>query len=171
MLYCVDVWIFMKRTHLREKPSIYNSIEIEIYVFFNREFIYFFISRFIPIFYIVSILSHFAISHIGAYRKFRSFLISRECKSNRCLVRTYLACRLHFSRMHDAATISHDTMKNRIVTFDSKICVPLLIPIIEYTLDWSHIVSHLRTEKYDKLPKGKDLKTVDRLKLSNSRST
>lgn len=60
--------------------------------------------------------------------------------------------------MHDAATISHDTMENRIVTFDSKICVPLVVPIIEYTLDWSHIVSQLRTGKYDNLPKGR-LKT------------
>ncbi|CAL1674757.1 unnamed protein product [Lasius platythorax] len=65
--------------------------------------------------------------------------------------------------MHDAATISHDTMENRIVTSDSKICVPLVVPIIEYTLDWSHIVFQLRIGKYDKLAKGKDLKPMDRL--------
>lgn len=77
------------------------------------------------------------IARIDAYGKFRSFGDrSRRHKSNRCLsfVRT-LACRLHFSRMHDIATISHDTMENRIVTSDGKICVPPVVPIIEYTLD------------------------------------
>lgn len=110
------------------------------------------------------VLSHFAILHVGGYRKFRPFVISRGRKSNRCLIRTYLACRLHFSRMHDVAAISHDTMENRIVTFDGKICVPPVVPIIEYTLDWSCIIFQLRIEKHDKLLKG-DSKPVDRLTI------